>query len=454
MENTIEVNKKSLNKVNLIKFILASLFGSIMFLIPVPYKDSFSTVLGIISDFLGKQLGGILPYIVVAIVVVSAVLSVITYFFKPKMILENNMLKSISDTSPLYIVSRVVAAIFALLIIFKAGPEVIISGATGGTMMSLSASLLTIVIIMSYILPFLTDCGIMEFMGIILKKVVRPLFTVPGRASIDLITSWLGASNAAVILTKGQYMSGFYSTREAAVIMTNFSIVSIPFCLIIAGILGIENLFPAFYLTICIVGLVLAIIIPRIRPLSQIPDEFNQKTGKLINEQVPEGHSTFSWALDQSCKRAEVFTLKKVTQSGNDVFLNFIFTLIPIVIAWGTLGLIVVEYTPIFNWISYPLGYYLQILGVDYAFEVAPATLVGFADMFIPALLVAGVESVKTKFVIGVLSLVQIIYMTEVGAIIVQSDVPLNLKQLFIIFLQRTIIALPIIVLLANIFIK
>lgn len=91
-------------------------------------------------------------------------------------------------------------------------------------------------------MPFLTDCGIMEFLGVIARPVVRPLFHVPGRASIDLIASWFGASNAAVILTREQYMKGFYTRREAGYIMTNFSLVSIPFCLMVADTMGISNI--------------------------------------------------------------------------------------------------------------------------------------------------------------------------------------------------------------------
>ena len=95
------------------------------------------------------------------------------------------------------------------------------------------------------------------------------------------------------------------------------------------------------------------------------------------------------------------------------------------------------------------MGMYLKLLGVPEAFAAAPATLVGFTDMFIPALLSVGLTSVKTKFVIGVLSLVQIIYLTEVGTIIIKSEIPLNFWML-VIFLERTIVALPLIVLFAN----
>lgn len=81
---------------------------------------------------------------------------------------------------------------------------------------------------------------------------------------------------------------------------------------------------------------------------------------------------------------------------------------------------------------------------------VAPATLVGFVDMFIPALIMASITSVKTKFIVGALSLLQIIYLTEVGAIIIQSDVPLSFKDLFIIFMERTLIGIPLLALFAS----
>lgn len=307
-----------------------------------------------------------------------------------------------------------------------------------------------IVLGFSFILPFLTDCGIMEFMGVLLKPIVRPLFHVPGRASIDLIASWFGASNAAVILTREQYMKGFYTKREAGYIMTNFSLVSIPFCLMVADTIGIANLFPAFYLCICVVGIILAVIIARIPPIRILPNTYRENVGKQINEDIPQEQGTLHYALELSCKRAENFHIKNVLASGLEVVMGMLFDLIPIVVAWGTIALVIAVYTPVFQWISYPMGLYLKLFGVKEAFSVAPATLVGFTDMFIPALLITGVQSVKTKFVIGVLSLVQIIYLTEVGTIVIKSEIPLNFWKLLIIFLERTLIAIPLIVLFAN----
>ena len=76
--------------------------------------------------------------------------------------------------------------------------------------------------------------------------------------------------------------------------------------------------------------------------------------------------------------------------------------------------------------------------------------LVGFIDMFIPALITSPTLPLETRFVIASLSLVQIIYLTEVGSIIVKSGVGLNIPKLFVIFVERTLIALPLIVLVAK----
>ena len=436
---------------NLLKFLLGSAFGILMFLVPIPQGDSFTTLLDFLKSWIKGLFGASLPYIIMVILIVSAVLSLYDYFAKPDWIRKNHYMSRAFSTTPLYLVSKVLGAIFVVMVVFKVGPEQVISADTGATMVDLCGTLFSIVLAFSFIMPFLTDCGIMEFLGVIARPVVRPLFHVPGRASVDLIASWFGASNAAVILTREQYMKGFYTKREAGYIMTNFSLVSIPFCLMVADTMGIANIFPPFYLCICLVGIILAVIIARIPPICTIPNTYREAVGKQINEDIPQEKGMLAHALEMSCKRADKFTAKTVVAGGLEVMVGMFFDLIPIVVSWGTIALIIATYTPFFNWISYPMGMYLNILGVPEGFAAAPATLVGFTDMFIPALLSVGLTSVKTKFVIGVLSLVQIIYLTEVGTIIIKSEIPLNFWKLLVVFLERTLLALPMIVLFANV---
>ena len=435
---------------NLAKFLLGSAFGILVFLVPIPQGESFTTLLDFLKTAIKDFMGVSMNYIIVAILVFSAVMSIVDLVAKPDFIRKNPYMMKAFHTTPFYLGSKILGTVFACMIVFGFGPEAVTSADTGVTMLDLCNTLLCIVVAFSFILPFLTDCGIMEFLGVLLRPVVRPLFHVPGRASVDLIASWFGASNAAVILTREQYMKGFYTKREAGYIMTNFSLVSIPFCLMIANTVSVSSMFPAFYLCICLVGVILAVIGIRIPPISTIPDTYQEKAGKQLNEDLPSDTKLLPYALELSCKRAEEFTAGKVISSGMEVVVGMFFDLVPVVMAWGMVALIIATYTPVFQWISYPIGLYLQLFGVEEAFAVAPAALIGFTDMFIPALLITGVASFKTRFIIGVLSLVQIIYMTEVGAIIIKSEIPLNFWKLLIIFLERTLIAIPLIVLFAN----
>ena len=435
---------------NLAKFLLGSAFGILVFLVPIPQGESFTTLLDFLKTAIKDFMGVSMNYIIVAILVFSAVMGIVDLVAKPDFIRKNPYMMKDFHTTPFYLGSKILGAVFACMIVFGFGPEAVTSADTGVTMLDLCNTLLCIVVAFSFILPFLTDCGIMEFLGVLLRPVVRPLFHVPGRASVDLIASWFGASNAAVILTREQYMKGFYTKREAGYIMTNFSLVSIPFCLMIANTVSVSSMFPAFYLCICLVGVILAVIGIRIPPISTIPDTYQEKAGKQLNEDLPSDTKLLPYALELSCKRAEEFTAGKVISSGMEVVVGMFFDLVPVVMAWGMVALIIATYTPVFQWISYPIGLYLQLFGVEEAFAVAPAALIGFTDMFIPALLITGVASFKTRFIIGVLSLVQIIYMTEVGAIIIKSEIPLNFWKLLIIFLERTLIAIPLIVLFAN----
>ena len=83
-------------------------------------------------------------------------------------------------------------------------------------------------------------------------------------------------------------------------------------------------------------------------------------------------------------------------------------------------------------------------------------TLYSTANMMITGSVIQGflLESgVSEAVVTTYLSLVQIIYLTEVGAIAIKSEVPLNFWRLLVIFLERTIIAIPLLVLLANVFV-
>ena len=461
MNNSAE---NSTSNGSMLKFIVMSAIGIFLFMTPIPGGDgTFNIPLGYIINWLNGIFGHVvfgeyaqgdfqLHYMAVLIcVTVSIVLTIAAYTVKPKFIMDSPKLKPLFLCSPVYLVTRLIAALVAWMIFLGIGPDFVINAFTGDIIIGLAAGLFTIFLILAPTMPIITDFGLMEFIGILIRKVVRFLFTLPGRASVDLMASWFGSSVASVIITRGQHERGFYTAREASVIAVNFSFVSLPFTFVIASTLGLQEHFLPFYLIMSFACIVLAVIMPRIWPLRSIPDDYLAEVGKQIDEDVPENTSTSKYALSLAKRKANQTKASDIVKAGLDNYVGIFMDLIPTVLAWGTLALIVVEMTPLFDFISWPMGAYLNVLGVESAFEVAPTTLLGFVDMFLPALMVGDV-AVRTQFIIGVLSVVQIIYLAETGVLILKSKMPLNIGKLFIIFMMRTIISLPIIVLLTSLF--
>lgn len=274
---------------------------------------------------------------------------------------------------------------------------------------------------------------------------MRPIFTLPGRSSVDSLVSWLGDGTIGVMLTNKQYEEGHYTKREAAVIGTTFSLVSIDFSIVILLKLDLQHMFLPYYGTIIIAGLAAALIMPRIPPLSRKPDEFYEHAEPHVEELVPKNVSLFKWGLNLAAERAKNTSIKAAFQGGVRNVLSMWLEVVPVVMAIGTIATIIATYTPVFAWLGAPFVPLLNLLQIPEATAAAQTVVVGFADMFLPAILGSGIESEMTRFVIGALSVTQLIYMSEVGALLLGSKLPIKIWDLIVIFILRTLITLPII---------
>lgn len=446
------LNKKTYTSSALIKFLIPSILGLFLFIIPLPYRGDFSIGVGMMASETKASVGQYLPAFMMIVIAISGVITLIANIFKIRVFQENEFLKSTFVCKPMWIIFRVLGAIFAVLTYFQAGTEVIYSPATGGTMLNdLMPTLATWFFFSCFFLPFLLQYGLMDFVGTLIRKIMRPLFLVPGRAAIDAIASWIGSGPVGVVITNKQYKSGFYTAKEAAIISACFSLVSLPFAVVVAEFLELQHVFLQFYGTICIASFVCAIIVARLYPLRKIKDEYYPSVGKQISEEVPEGKKLGQWAIEKGVERARsASSIGGLVTEGIKTVLDVYMGLMPLVMCWGTIALIVESYTPVFQWVAIPFIWLLELFGLPAADVAGPAIVVGFADMFLPSILVSGVTEEITRFVIGAMSFTQLIYMTETGAVILRSEIPLNLKNLFIIFLERTLITLPIVIIIAN----
>ena len=433
-------------------FLVPSIIGIILFMIPVQYDGSWTIVVKIIADMISNAIGDYLPALCVGIVTLSAILGII-FLGKPNFIATYPIVANTFSTTAIWVAIRILGAIFIWLTYLGIDADgesesiigLITSGDNGGFVLNdLLTVLVVIFLLAGLLLPLLLDFGLLEFIGAMLTKIMRPLFTIPGRAAVDCITSWIGDGTLGVMLTANQYEGGYYSKREAAIISTTFSAVSITFSIVVLAQVDLMEYFGLYYLLICAIGIVCALILPRIPPLSLKKDEY-LVPGKAMGESLPEGYTT-SFQYGIALARERVGEHRGLEQFMEGAFKNAAgmwFGVLPVVMCIGTLALVLANHTTIFDTLGLPFLPLLQLLDVPQAAEVSKTMIVGFTDMFTPSVLAAGtITSPMAKFIVAVISVTQLIYLSEVGGLILGSKIPVNLPELFILFLERTIISL------------
>ncbi|WP_425288576.1 YjiH family protein [Salibacterium halotolerans] len=426
-----------------LRFLFFSAIGIFLFMIPMRIDGEITIPVAFLADLLGGWAGPVLPAAASLFMGIAAVGSLIAAVRPP----QGGFMNSLFAVDLSWLVIRLLGFILSIIVLFDLGPEWLISSATGGLLLEdLIPLLVTVFLFAGIFLPFLLQFGLLEFCGAVLSPIMRPLFTLPGRSSIDCAASWLGDGTIGVLLTNKQYEQGHYSKREAAVIGTTFSVVSITFSIVILSDMNLTAYILPYYITIVAAGFVAALIMPRIPPLSRKKDVYADG-GSVSREQPrPDSMNVFQYGFREASRTAAGNKVSSILTGGVKNVLDMWIGVLPVVMALGTTAVVIAENTPFFAVIGSPFVPLLDLLQVPEAVKASETMLVGFADMLLPSILGAGIESELTRFVIAALSVTQLIYMSEVGGLLLASKLPISFIDLVLIFLERTIITLPVII--------
>lgn len=429
-----------------LKFLLPSTFGILIFLTPITVDGKQTILMSILIDWLKAPIRDYLLDLFVGLVIIAATGGLYFIVARPAWKDRRPFLYAAFHVTPLWAALRLIGALFGVMVYFQIGPELVWGDSTGRSVfidIGVSASFTLGLGIL--LMPFLTDYGLLEFVGVLARRPFRLLFRLPGRAAIDALASFVSASSIGVLITVNQYEAGYYSARQSAAVATNFSVVSIPFALLIAKVAGLEDIFFTWYLVVALTCIVCAMVMVRIPPLSLMKDDYFPASGKRIHEDDSQTGSDLGIALSQALAKAKSapgpkdFVIKGVRNA-----LDVLCGVLPVSMAIATTAAILVFHTEIFNVIAMPITMLLDAAGLPNAKQAAPGFLVGFLDQFMPTLIAKDIDSDLTRFILAGLSVTQLIYMAEVGIIILRSSLPIAFTTLFLIFIIRTIIATPI----------
>ncbi len=409
------------------KFVVPSVLGLLIFLTPVPWNGQLTIVIGIITGWIKTAMGESGLWLVVAVMVLTVVMTLMGSLFKVAWIRNNHWLASLFSVPLPWIILRCAGMVFGLIYLFQFGPQILRSEEIGGAVfVGIAVNSLAVYISACILLPLLTDFGFMEFTGTLARPFFNRVFRLPGRAAIDATASLVGAASVGLLITIEQYERGYYSAREACVIATNFSIVSIPFSLVIVAVAGIEQYFVAWYGVVILTCLLATFITPRLPPLSRKSEAHLVDDPSLGMRRKNDHQGLLAEAWAAAIARAQTAPgLRGFFAKGLRNLAYFLSTIIAAGMGFAIVAALITFHTPIFSWLAYPFIPLLELVGLGDASGVAPGLFSGFLDQYMPAIVASGIEHDRSSFVLAGLSVCQLIF-TEFPSLRYRCPAPIR----------------------------
>ena len=418
---------------NILKFLVYSGIGIFMFFIPItigkvetiPIDHLVTAIKGLSAE--GARIYGLLVIILGGL-----------YPFYRKTWNKDKV-------TTVFSLLKLLGIVIGFMAFFKIGPsELMAKDMIPFLFNALVISVGIVVPIGSVFLAFLVGYGLMEFFGVLMRPIMVPVWKTPGRSAVDAVASFVGSYSLALLITNRVYKDGKYTTKEAAIIATGFSTVSATFMIIVAKTLGIMHLWTQYFWITMVVTFVVTAITARIWPLSSKSNAYyNNQPGDP--EEYKQGNLLVTaWEEALVSANNSIPIGKNIMDNLKDGFVMAM-GILPSIMSVGLIGLVVAKYTPVFDVLGYLFYPVTALFNLPEPMLAAKACAVGIAEMFLPALLVAGAPLV-TKFVIGVVSISAILFFSASIPCILSTEIPLTIPEIVVIWFQRTLLTLIIII--------
>ncbi|MFC4003799.1 YjiH family protein [Prauserella oleivorans] len=412
------------------KFFVYSLVGAFVFFVPIPVGGESSIVLDHLVTAIESAVPDVLPYLALAIILGGAVHPFVAGTWNS------------SAVSIVFSVAKVIGLAVGVMLVFDVGPAWLFDEDMGPFLLnSLVIPVGLLVPIGAVFLALLVGYGLLEFVGVLLRPVMRPVWKTPGRSAIDAVASFVGSYSLGLLITDRVYREGKYTGREAAIIATGFSTVSATFMVVVASTLDLMGSWNTYFWTTLLITFAVTALTVRMWPLSRIPDTYFDGVTPQPEKTV-RGRQRFVLAWQEARD-----TVAAAPSLGRNIATNFkdgllmTMAILPSILSIGLLGLVLATYTPVFDWLGYLFAPFAWIVQAPDPLLIGKAAAVGVAEMFLPALLVT--ESVAAvKFIVAVVSVSQVIFFSALVPCVVATRIPISVPQMIVIWFQRVALTL------------
>ncbi|MDK8823979.1 YjiH family protein [Corynebacterium coyleae] len=334
----------------------------------------------------------------------------------------------------------VLAIVLCAMLTFGFGPEWLFNPDIGPFILDkLVISVGLLIPVGAIFLGLLVGFGLMEFIGVMVQPIMRPVFHTPGKSAVDAVASFLGSYSLGLLITDRMYKNGSYNGREASIVAAGFSTVSATFMVIVAKTLDIMEHWIAYFFIAFIITFIVTAITVRIPPISRIPEGYYPGATPHPEKEVTGNRFKAAW------REAKV-ELNRADSLGKVLWSNFRDGLVmavqvtPGIMSVGVIGLVLATYTPVFKAVGVVFYPVVWLLRLPDPWATSGALATGLAEMFLPATLTAGSDDMVLKFTMAVVCVSQIFFFSAMVPAVLATDIPLNIVKMVIIWFIRVVL--------------
>ena len=184
------------------RFLIPSLVGAFLFVTPLNYNGNLTIPIAVAANWLLDLMGKHSITIIWALISLSAVITILHRTVGIRAVKRNPKMDQLFSVKGFWFVIRMIGFVFANMIYFDFGPDLIIGDVTGAVVMNdLLPILVCVFLLAGLLLALLLNYGLLDFFGALMIKLMRPVFNLPGRSALDCVASWLGDGSIGVLLT-------------------------------------------------------------------------------------------------------------------------------------------------------------------------------------------------------------------------------------------------------------
>lgn len=317
-----------------------------------------------------------------------------------------------------------------------------------------TGNILCAIFLTALFIPFLTEYGLVDFVGVLCRPFMRRLFHTPGSSAVIGVSAFLGNYSMGHVISRQMYDEGRFTEKEAVIVATGFSTCSIGLMINLVNYLDLMTYWGLYVCSVLIVTFVTTMITARIYPIRRKKQTYRE--GVVPVPEVKEQKGRLKRAFEEGVGKASgAPTLWRSVWA----ILRRIFPILCEITGTSVfiipLGMYLAEYTNLFTILGSPFRLLLQVLGVKgtEALYGSRALGVSILEPVLAGVISEGaLSSMIAKWIVAIVPYSGIIFFAGFIPSLWKSGISCKIYELLLIWIERVAVGVVLSALLAYLF--